>query len=96
MAAYGTPTSGAELRSVRYGTTADGRTVGVLVFRSADGADTTTLTSAWLTHQPPTAGSIRNAPAEPSAPVRRPRRPTPPTPPWAKRGRTGPGPRPGR
>lgn len=96
MAAYGTPTSDAELRLARYGTTADDGAGGVVVFRSVNGTDTTTLTSAWLTHQPPTAGSIDNAPAESTTPVRRPRRPPPPTPPWAKRGRTGPGPRPGR
>lgn len=96
MAAYGTSTLGAKLRSVRYGTTADGAVVGVVVFRRANSADVTTLTGAWLTHQPPTAGSIDNAPAESPTPVRRPRRPPPPTPPWAKRGRTGPGPRPGR
>lgn len=96
MAAHEPPTLGAELRSVRYGTTADGAIVGVLVFRSANGADTTTLTSARLTRQPPTAGSIHNAPAESTTPVRRPRRPVPPTPPWAKRDKRGPGPRPGR
>jgi hypothetical protein len=87
MAAYGTSTLGAKLRSGRYGTTADDGAGGVVVFRSVNGADATTL---------PTAGSIRNVPADPPQPARQPRRPAPPTPPWAKRDKRGPGPRPGR